>query len=94
MLIVGGMLGPLHHYYYIKLDKLIPKVNLKTVLIKIAADQCVCAPLTILLFFYGMGVLENKTLKEISDEIKQKFKYVYLVSVSISYKVSQSLLLP
>ncbi|XP_026328480.1 PXMP2/4 family protein 4-like isoform X2 [Hyposmocoma kahamanoa] len=78
MLIVGGMLGPMHHYYYIKLDKLIPKVNLKTVFIKIAADQFVCAPLTILFFFFGMGVLENKPLQEISDEIKLKFKYVYM----------------
>lgn len=82
MLLVGGMLGPMHHYYYIQLDKLLPKVNLKTVFLKIAADQCVCAPLTILFFFYGMGVLENKTLQEISDEIKLKFKYVYLVSFS------------
>lgn len=76
------MLGPMHHYYYIKLDQLIPKVNLKTVFIKIAADQFVCAPLTILFFFYGMGVLESKNLEEISNEIKLKFKYVYMVSIS------------
>lgn len=94
MLIVGGMLGPMHHYYYIKLDKLIPKVNLKTVFIKIAADQFVCAPLTILFFFFGMGVLENKSLQEISDEIKLKFKYVYMVSLSIQFSTFKVLSLP
>lgn len=87
MLIVGGMLGPMHHFYYIKLDKLIPKVNIKTVFVKIAADQCLCAPLTILFFFFGLGVLENKTLEEISDETRLKFKYVYLVSVSMRDKI-------
>lgn len=93
MLIVGGMLGPMHHYYYIKLDKLIPKVNLKTVFIKIAADQLVCAPLTILFFFYGMGVLENKTIDEISHEIQHKFKYVYLVSIPIKHSLTNSIFL-
>ncbi|KAI5645324.1 mpv17 / PMP22 family domain-containing protein [Phthorimaea operculella] len=78
MFIVGCFLGSLHHYYYLYLDILIPKTSLKAVLQKVAGDQFFCAPLTIVLFFYGMGFLENKTFSESTEELKRKFKYVYL----------------
>ncbi|KAJ2947071.1 hypothetical protein O0L34_g16417 [Tuta absoluta] len=78
MFLVGCFLGSLHHYYYLYLDILIPKTSLKTVIQKVAADQFFCAPLTIVLFFFGMGYLENKTLLQSKDELKQKFIYVYM----------------
>ncbi|XP_039749304.1 mpv17-like protein 2 [Pararge aegeria] len=78
MLIVGTVMGPLHHYYYIYLDKLMPLANLKTVAIKIISDQLFASPATILCFFYGMGVLEKKTISQCTEEIKQKFVYTYL----------------
>ncbi|XP_045764829.1 mpv17-like protein 2 [Maniola jurtina] len=78
MLIVGTVMGPLHHYYYIYLDKLLPLANLKTVAKKIAYDQLFASPATILCFFYGMGILEKKSLSQCTDEIKQKFAYTYV----------------
>lgn len=79
MFIIGTILGPLHHYYYIYLDKLLPKTNLKTVLQKIVCDQMIASPGTIVCFFYGMGLLENKSMNKCTEELKTKFKYVYLV---------------
>lgn len=80
MFVVGALMGPLHHYYYIYLDKLMPKSDLKTVGKKVMCDQLFCSPLTLLFFFYGMGKLENKSIEECTEEVTKKFKYVYLVS--------------
>lgn len=80
MFIVGTLMGPMHHYYYVYLDKIIPKVNLKTVFQKILCDQLFASPATILCFFYGMGILESKSFSDSTAEISQKFKYVYTVS--------------
>ncbi|XP_050343151.1 mpv17-like protein 2 [Nymphalis io] len=77
MLLVGTLMGPMHHYYYIYLDKFLPKANLKTVAQKIMTDQLIASPLTILCFFYGMGYLEKKTFEQSTLEIKEKFRYVY-----------------
>ncbi|XP_013187761.2 mpv17-like protein 2 [Amyelois transitella] len=78
MFIVGTLVGPLHHFYYIQLDKILPQNNLKTVAMKIICDQVFASPATIVCFFYGMGVLERKSFAQSTEEIGQKFKYVYL----------------
>ncbi|XP_072940873.1 mpv17-like protein 2 [Epargyreus clarus] len=78
MFIVGTFMGPLHHYYYLYLDKMLPLADIKTVLKKIMSDQLFASPGTIICFFYGMAYLERKTLQESTNEIKEKFKYVYL----------------
>lgn len=80
MLIVGSAIGPLHHYYYVYLDKLLPQVNLKIVAKKIFCDQFIASPLTIVAFFYGMGLLEKKTLVKSTEELNEKFKFVYMVT--------------
>ncbi|XP_047019939.1 mpv17-like protein 2 [Helicoverpa zea] len=78
MFIVGTAMGPLHHYYYVYLDKILPKVDLKTVFIKIFWDQALASPVTLVTFYYGMGLLETKTWKECTAEIKTKFLFSYL----------------
>ncbi|KPJ09731.1 Mpv17-like protein 2 [Papilio machaon] len=78
MFIVGTIMGPMHHYYYIYLDKVLPYADVKTVVKKIACDQLFASPATLLCFFYGMGTLENKTLEQSTLEVKQKFVYVYM----------------
>ncbi|VVC97250.1 unnamed protein product [Leptidea sinapis] len=78
MFIVGCLMGPLHHYYYIYLDKVLPHTDIKTVVKKILNDQLLASPATILSFFYALGVLEGKTFKDSTQEIKEKFKYVYI----------------
>lgn len=80
MFIVGVMLGSLHHYYYVKLDKILPKTDYSTITKKILYDQLAVSPLTIVCFFYGMGILERKTMQQSTEEVARKFKYVYLVN--------------
>lgn len=80
MFFVGTLMGPLHHYYYVYLDKLMPRADAKTAIKKIMCDQAFASPATIIFFFYGMGLLEKKTLAQSTEELKEKFLYVYMVS--------------
>ena len=79
MFAVGLSQGPPHHYWYLWLDKVLPKRNLRTVLFKIAADQVIAAPFFAITFFFGMGVLEDKRMTECWREFVRKFPTVYLV---------------
>lgn len=81
MFTVGALLGPLHHYYYLGIDKLIPKVSVKTVLVKILCDQTIAGPLTIVCFYYGMGLLESKPFEVCTSEVKKKFLTTFAVSL-------------
>lgn len=83
MFVVGNALGPLHHYWYIYLDKMLPHVTIKTVVQKILYDQFLISPITLVCFFYGMGILEQKSLGQSTDEIKTKFSFVYMVNITI-----------
>lgn len=78
-------MGPLHHFYYIYLDKILPNTDLKTVGKKILNDQLLASPATILCFFYGLGFLEGKKIKESTEEIRDKFGFVYLVSITFCH---------
>lgn len=80
MFAVGTLMGPLHHYYYLYLDKMLPKVDIKTVVKKIVCDQMFASPATIVCFFYGMGIFEGKSISESTSELTKKFKFVYMVS--------------
>lgn len=78
MFIVGVLLGPFHHYYYIYLDKVLPKTDMKTISVKIVCDQAFVSPASLVIFFYAMGALEKKPMQTSTEEIKSKLKYVYL----------------
>lgn len=80
MCLVGLSQGPPHHYWYLWLDKWLPKRDLRTVALKIVADQLVAAPFFAITFFFGMGVLEDKRMSECWKEFVKKFPTVYLVS--------------
>ncbi|CAK1604318.1 unnamed protein product [Parnassius mnemosyne] len=73
MFLIGTLLGPIHHYYYIYLDKVLPGIDVKTITKKIALDQVIASPVFIVLFFYGMGILENKTREQNVQDVKRKF---------------------
>ncbi|CAG9773055.1 unnamed protein product [Ceutorhynchus assimilis] len=79
MFTVGIALGPLHHYYYIYIAKVMPKRNLATVFTKIGLDQFIMSPIFIGAFFYSMGALEMKPLKKMNEEILNKFMEVYVM---------------
>ncbi len=42
------------------------------------------APIFAVIFFYGMGLLQFKTLKECWVEFRHKFPMVYLVGTNLS----------
>ncbi|XP_063926181.1 mpv17-like protein 2 [Zophobas morio] len=77
MFTVGLAMGPVHHYYYGYVNKLWPRRNLNNVLKKVLADQLVMGPICILQFFYTIGGLEMRPLKDINQEVKAKFFTVY-----------------
>eukprot|EP00093_Oithona_nana_P012021 12021.XXX_625050_625827_1 [CDS] Oithona nana genome sequencing. len=77
MAAVGLSQGPPHHYWYVWLDKLLPKKDLRSVVFKILLDQFIAAPFFAITFFYGMGILEDKRMSECWNEFLQKFPLVY-----------------
>ncbi|KAK9889836.1 hypothetical protein WA026_007202 [Henosepilachna vigintioctopunctata] len=79
MFLVGLAFGPVHHYYYIKLNKYLPERNVNTIFKKIMLDQFFMGPICIACFFTCLGALEWKSLNEINMEIKKKFIGVYLM---------------
>ncbi|KAI8429023.1 hypothetical protein MSG28_007599 [Choristoneura fumiferana] len=78
MFFVGTLMGPLHHFYYVYLDKLMPRADAKTAIKKIICDQTFASPATIIFFFYGMGLMEKKSPEQSTEELRQKFLYVYM----------------
>lgn len=80
MFLVGSLQGPMHHYFYGWLAKIMPQATVKNALKKILWDQFVMSPACILMFFYPACLLEKKPFYEATLEIKEKFLTVYVVS--------------
>lgn len=78
MFAVGLSQGPLHHYWYGYLDRVLPSRSRRTVGLKILADQLAAAPFFAVTFFYGMGLLQGKSLDGCWREFVAKFPAVYL----------------
>ena len=83
MFAVGLSQGPLHHYWYGFLDRALPSRSRRTVGLKILADQLAAAPFFAVTFFYGMGLLQGKSLEGCWTEFVAKFPAVYLVRLHI-----------
>ena len=49
----GLCAGPLCHYWYIQLDRLVMGEGMKVVMKKIACDQSICSPVLIIIFYLG-----------------------------------------
>jgi len=78
MFAVGLSQGPPHHYWYLWLDKMLPKTDLRTVALKILADQIFAAPFFACTFLVGMGILEDKKPSQCWEEFVKKFPAIYL----------------
>lgn len=76
---VGILMGPVVHLWYSRLDKVLPGNERRTVVKKVLADQLVASPAFLVLFFFGLGSLEGKVMKDSLQEFKQKFPVMYLV---------------
>ncbi|KAJ8910514.1 hypothetical protein NQ315_002456 [Exocentrus adspersus] len=79
MFLVGLALGPIHHYFYVWIAKVMPDRSMWTITKKIMLDQLVMSPICIVVFFYGMGILESKPIPKCNEEIKNKYMGVYLM---------------
>lgn len=79
MFLIGLVFGPMHHFWYKWLQKMLPTRDFKTVTKKIFFDELIMSPICIVTFFYGMGILERMPLKEIKHETSEKFIEVYMV---------------
>ncbi|XP_044754931.1 mpv17-like protein 2 [Coccinella septempunctata] len=77
MLLIGLAVGPVHHYFYVNLNRYLPGKSMKNIFKKIMTDQLLMGPACIMIFFTGLGLLEGKSLSNINDEIKSKFLIVY-----------------
>ncbi|XP_055330108.1 mpv17-like protein 2 [Paramacrobiotus metropolitanus] len=73
----GFLLGSLGHGWYKILDQKLPGADRTTVIKKVCYDLFVAGPGFAWLFFWGVGVLEKRSLKEIWSEFKVKFPYVF-----------------
>lgn len=80
MFIVGSLQGPMHHFFYGWLARIMPQATVKNAMKKILWDQLVMSPACILMFFYPACLLEKKPFNEATQEIKEKFLTVYVVS--------------
>ena len=73
MLIFQGLLfGPLYHVWYIYLDRAVPGKTVRVVLKKLAADQLLMTPLSIVIFFISLGILEGQKLYEMRHDIRHR----------------------
>ncbi|KAH8317254.1 hypothetical protein KR074_007713 [Drosophila pseudoananassae] len=79
MFVAGALQGPLHHYVYNWMDRVMPARTFKNILKKILIDQLVMSPACILIFFYTVCYLERQTLEQTHQELIEKFPYVYLL---------------
>ena len=60
MATLGFCMGPLNHYWYLHLDRLLPGATGKIVLKKVLADQMVMAPICCSVFYIGMFTWNEK----------------------------------
>ncbi|XP_015379495.1 PREDICTED: mpv17-like protein 2 isoform X3 [Diuraphis noxia] len=81
--VIGSILGSVQHIFYRSLDNRYPARDGFTISKKIFIDQMVCTPFNIVLFIYGLGFLEHKSLTEINEEFKDKCAMIFLVDCAV-----------
>lgn len=78
MSISGVTIGMLCHGYYKYLDKRWPGTSMKMVMGKLVVDQLVCSPLVIGTFFITLAILEQSSMENFIEEVKQKAWRLYV----------------
>ncbi|SPP84919.1 mpv17-like protein 2 [Drosophila guanche] len=79
MFVAGALQGPLHHYVYNWMDRIMPARTMTNIAKKILIDQLVMSPACIFIFFYSVCYLEGQTLECTNKELIGKFPYIYLL---------------
>ncbi|EDV96732.1 mpv17-like protein 2 [Drosophila grimshawi] len=79
MFVAGALQGPLHHFVYSWMDRVMPHRTFRNIVKKILIDQLFMSPACILIFFYTVCYLERQTLQATHQELIAKFPYIYLL---------------
>lgn len=90
MTAVGLAQGPFNHYFYSFLDRVLPGKNTGSIIKKTILDQTIASPTCLGIFFLGLGCLEQRSFKEIIDELRLKIFDVWKVSEEIANKICAS----
>ncbi|XP_058830448.1 mpv17-like protein 2 [Topomyia yanbarensis] len=77
MTLVGISQGPMHHYLYQWMDRALPKVDIRTVFLKIGLDQLIMSPIFIISYLYTAGLLEGNSIRQCTDEFVAKYWTIY-----------------
>ncbi|XP_069788940.1 peroxisomal membrane protein 2 [Narcine bancroftii] len=75
--------GPLSHYFYLYLDKLVPSNVPYSQVKRLLLDRLIFAPAFLALFFVVISLLEGKNLKSLKD----KMQTGYWVALKMNWKV-------
>nr|XP_058957266.1 protein Mpv17-like [Pocillopora verrucosa] len=67
------VIGPIFHVWYAQLDKRFARKSPGNAIRKMTVDQSILAPVFLVLFYGAVGVVERRTIKEISDKIYEEF---------------------
>jgi len=76
--VVGLSQGPLHHYTYLWMERLLPGTAKATVMRKILADQIIVSPVFIVHYFYTAFFLGGKSIQETNEILRAKFLTIYM----------------
>jgi protein Mpv17 len=79
-MIFGGLFVAPTLYSWIKVSSAMwPRSDVRSAVSKAIVEQLSYTPAAMTCFFFGMSLLEQKTLKEASTEVKNKFIPTYKV---------------
>lgn len=73
----GAAVGVLCHHWYKVLDRLIVGRTLSCITKKLLLDQFIFSPISLLTFFAGVAVFEEKPIDNFKREVKHKFSTLY-----------------
>ncbi|CAH0556166.1 unnamed protein product [Brassicogethes aeneus] len=80
----GGLFTAPTLYGWIRLSTLIwPKTDLKTAVTKAVVEQMTYGPAALACFFFGMSLLEGKSINESCESVKAKFLPSYQVAICV-----------
>ena len=77
MALTGVPFGPVCHYYYIFLDRILPGTTMRILCKKILFDQLVFSPVSITMFLVSIGLLEGASHKAIHKDLVEKGPKLY-----------------
>ncbi|XP_015571717.1 protein Mpv17 [Ricinus communis] len=84
-----GFIGPLGHYWYEGLDKImrlrfqLPPKSLRFVAAKVAADTLIFAPFDLFVFFTYMGLASGKSVAQVKEDVRRDFLPAMIMEGSI-----------